>query len=420
MKVMVINQHGSNKGDRAVLTALLRELDRNHVSDVTVSVHDPQFCRPDDFETDAVLRFIPWGWRVESSGRARTSRLARSIRHHWYRAIAHPLIRRFYGARCLRYFSAALTNPEFTNAARASDLVISTGGHHFTTLLAREAVSPQFHDLAVACMLNRSVAIWSQSIGPFEFKNPSSRDFARRVLSELSRIYIRDDHSALELRSLGITGPDTRNTFESVLGLGDQDDTWGVAERDSVVGISVYNILNRPKPWLMNYVASLAQLVDHCVQLELTPCFFPMELKGTRSDDRPLIHQIVAAAQRGSRCRVVDDDLPTRDHLAQVARCEVFVGHKTHSVVFALLTGTPAVAIAYHQKTRDIMQQYGLGDYCLDDDNLTGETLISAFDAARAHRDEISRIASVRTRGFAALIHRDFSAMLETFGSLSS
>ena len=43
MKALVINQCSTNKGDRAVLFFVLRELSRNGIDQVTVSASNPEY-----------------------------------------------------------------------------------------------------------------------------------------------------------------------------------------------------------------------------------------------------------------------------------------------------------------------------------------------------------------------------------------
>ncbi len=53
----------------------------------------------------------------------------------------------------------------------------------------------------------------------------------------------------------------------------------------------------------------------------------------------------------------------------------LFVGSRMHSVVFALQTGTPAIAIAYLPKTWGMMAQVGLTDFICDIEEVAPDTL---------------------------------------------
>jgi len=62
MKVLVINQCSTNKGDRAVLFFVLRELARNGVNQITVSASNPEYWEDKPDFPERGVRVIPWGW----------------------------------------------------------------------------------------------------------------------------------------------------------------------------------------------------------------------------------------------------------------------------------------------------------------------------------------------------------------------
>jgi hypothetical protein len=62
MKALVINQCSTNKGDRAVLFFVLRELARNGIDQVTVSASNPEYWEERSDFPETAVRVIPWGW----------------------------------------------------------------------------------------------------------------------------------------------------------------------------------------------------------------------------------------------------------------------------------------------------------------------------------------------------------------------
>ena len=53
------------------------------------------------------------------------------------------------------YFMRFLVNREFCDALEESDVVISTGGHHLTTIIAKSIKTPQIFDMAVSLLFNK-------------------------------------------------------------------------------------------------------------------------------------------------------------------------------------------------------------------------------------------------------------------------
>jgi len=413
MNVLVINQCAHNKGDRAVLAFVLQELARNGISRVTVSTSDRGYW--EDAAIDPLLNvsFVPWGWDVERHlgyGR-KIARVRRRLASHsrlWYPIVRHLTCHDRHVA-----VDRICCSRDFSEALRGADLVVSTGGHHVTTWLSPNAVSPQVFDMALAIQARKKLILWSQSIGPLEFNSPKDADFIRNILINTHAVYIRDQASVSELEKLGGVFR-VYETLESVIGLTPSHrDHIPLEERASILGISVYTTKKRSKDAHKKYVGTMAALVDHAVRCGLTPKFFPMALKGTSADDRPTIRQIIAASQLGHESLVVDQDLPTLAHIREVAKCKAFVGHKTHSIIFSLVSATPILAIAYHQKACDFMSQFNLLDYCLADSDLTQVTAIDLLEKVLANLETISSTERENALNYAMRVRSDFASMLQ-------
>jgi polysaccharide pyruvyl transferase WcaK-like protein len=136
------------------------------------------------------------------------------------------------------------------------------------------------------------------------------------------------------------------------------------------------------------YSDALSQLANHAVENGYSVVFFPMQKPAI---DLPCINSILRKCKYKDLCSVLDGAPETPEHIRKVAQCRLFVGHKTHSVLFALATGTPIIAIAYHQKTQDFMNHFGISQYCIPDVELSGEKLLELFSMAQSNLDEISQ-----------------------------
>jgi polysaccharide pyruvyl transferase WcaK-like protein len=279
--------------------------------------------------------------------------------------------------------------------------------------LAPNAVSPQVFDMALAIQAQKKLILWSQSIGPLEFSSTKDADFIRSLLVNAAAICTRDKVSVSELEGLGGVFR-VHETLESVIGLTPLDrEHIPPEERSSVLGISIYTTKKRSEDAHKKYVHTMAALVDHAVRCGLTPKFFPMALKGSGADDRPTIHQIISRSQFGDKSLVVDQDLPTLAHMREISKCKAFVGHKTHSIVFSLVSATPVLAIAYHQKACDFMSQFGLSDYCLADVDLTQERVVDLLEEVLANLEDISNTERDNASDYATRVRSDFASILQ-------
>jgi len=414
MKVLVINQCSTNKGDRAVLFFVLRELARNSVDQITVSASNPEYWEDKPDFPDVAVRVIPWGWDISRKkgvgfwGKV----IHRILKVILKRRIHFPLVRNALIADKRPWYLRFLVNKQFVKAVKDADIVISTGGHHVTTMFVPDAVTPQIFDMAAALLFDKPLVLWSQSIGPFSFKSPKSRLMVQKILSSTKRIFIRDEASAEQIKELGVSLEHVSKTRESVFGLCDiVKSRIRPSERSEVIGVAVYvhtraNQLKEHE----EHRRYFASLVDHAIEAGYKVRFFPMELQGT---DRHCIEDVINNVDKKGNCEIIEGFPRTSEHINAVAQCRIFVGHKTHSQIFSLVAATPLLAIAYHKKTEDFMAQFGLEKYCIADAQLSAEKLIQLFGEINNNLDSINRNEQEVGSKMCAQVKQDFADMIK-------
>ncbi len=429
MKVLVINQCSTNKGDRAVLFFVLRELARNGIDNVTVSASNPEYwenrtdfpARLARFDSarrtarqDVSVRVIPWGW--DNSRKKDVGFIRKVIHRLWKvmlrRHVCFPLIRNALIASKHPWYLRLLINKQFVEAVEQADVVISTGGHHVTTMFVPDAVTPQIFDMAAVLLLGKPLILWSQSIGPFNFTSLKNKLTVQKILSGASQIFIRDEDSTEQIKQLGVSPEKVSNTHESVLGLCDiVNSRIKPSERQPVMGVAVYihtraNQLDEHK----NHPLYFASLINHAIEAGLRVRFFPMELQGT---DRACIEAVIDNVDKKENCEIMEGFPGTSEHINAVAQCRIFVGHKTHSQIFSLVAATPLLAIAYHKKTEDFMAQFGLEKYCITDAQLKADKLIELFDEINKKPDVISNKIEETGHKMCTQVKENFAEMLK-------
>ncbi|MEK7754578.1 MAG: polysaccharide pyruvyl transferase family protein [Planctomycetota bacterium] len=420
MNALVLNHCAHNKGDRAVLFFVVRELAGAGVKEIAVSCNERRFYPAAWRVGGTLVSCVPGGWNAEmGERRSRLPHIRERIKGHvyrrlWWRLVAHLIV------------TGKLVRPGFlpldrryASALKSAGLVIGTGGHHLSSEIGWDGVCPNSFDMAAAVLSGKRVGLWSQTVGPFRFRDVRNRDLVRALLSRVECLYVRDTESVVEVERLG--GPvKLFKTYESVLGLSDTFGAIRVQRRERpILGVAIYSAQARTTEAHAHYTGAIAEAVRHAIGTGWQVWFFPMEMRGSPVDDRPCIRDIVSAIP-SELCQVWDDDVDTRTHLRKVAECDAFIGHKTHSTIFALLTGTPLLAIAYHRKTRDFMKQYRLEEFCIDECDLTGERLCAAFDRLRAALNGVAQQEWRTTQQLGAAVRRDFRDMISRLGALGA
>jgi colanic acid/amylovoran biosynthesis protein len=481
MNVLIINQCSTNIGDRAVLYFILEQLKANSIEDITVSASKPQYWQSQKcvkslkseksmkspFTPFTSIAVVPWGWDVSRKANAG---FIGKVLHKLFKVklpklIWFPLARKSLSMKREKVLShlshlnsflpftllRCFINSDFKKAIEKADLVISTGGHHLTTIIAKSIKTPQIFDMAVALLYKKPLVLWSQSVGSFNFKRPSEEAMIQKILAEAEQIYVRDNTSESEIRRLAGTIDESHqkteirkqnsehrrniqssiinnkyySTYESVFGLYDLVKSRILpSARPNVIGISVWTGNKSNKQAYEHYISCFAGLIKYAI--DKTGCkvkFFPMEMEGS---DRRCIEDIINVSRmskinnklsiinnQSDSCETVEGFPCTPEHINAVSQCRMFIGHKTHSQIFALVAATPLLAIAYHAKTEDFMAQFGLEDCCINDSNLNLADLTGIFDRIVDNLDSISYKQQEVACRMSKQVKQDFAQMLQ-------
>jgi colanic acid/amylovoran biosynthesis protein len=416
MNVLIINQCSTNKGDRAVLYFILRQLKACGVKDVTVSASNPQYWKNKPDFPDVSVQVVPWGWDVSRKINAgyfgKVLHLLFKIKLP--RLVYFPAVRKAVVSGDIPSYLEKMINRDFLRALKQADLVISTGGHHLTSIIAKSIKTPQIFDMATTLLYNKPLLLWSQSIGSFSYDCPESEAMITKIIANAARIYVRDTTSQAEIQKLNLGNKQIFQTYESVFGLYDVVKLRQLpSQRPNIMGVSIWTGNKQQQDAWANYVRCFAGLIDHAISR--TGCrvrFFPMELQGS---DRPCIESIIKAATCKDHCEIVNDFPGTVEHINAVSQCRFFIGHKTHSQIFALVAATPLLAIAYHPKTEDFMAQFGLGDFCVADTVMNSADLTTIFDRLMENLDYISLEQQKTAYRLAREVKKDFAQMLRCY-----
>ena len=403
MKLLILHHYSTNIGDRGVLYAILRELARLGISKATVSASSPESFPQLDVPSGIELELVPYGWNVKHSiGRPLSEKIIAALHNRLFPRVAFPLLRSQVlnrpGAGALPTWCA----PGFRRALRQADAVISTGGHHLTSITAPDCIYPQTFDYAMALKEAKPLYLWSQSIGPCHFSQPANKALASRILEAASAIYVRDEQSLEHLKAMQTPMAKVRKTFESVFMLEDSISPTRPPTTIRRMGVAIYAVKRRTPEELQEYVRIIRSACALGISQGFKIVFFPMDLFG---HDHDILRGIMAGLAAGTfEVSWEYEGIPER--FKRVRECDVFVGHKTHSVVFALLCGTPVVALAYHPKTLDFMTQFGLSEFCVSEADLSQETvcgtlsrILPVLDAVGAQQRKVASSLGKKARG---------------------
>jgi colanic acid/amylovoran biosynthesis protein len=419
-EIIIINHCSTNKGDKAVLEYVLKKLRLTSDFAISVFASEPKYV-PNHRDVEV----FQWIWdKVTSSNSSLLARLIKRIFREigWlrFKLLRRRLLKGNFSG--IPFWAAPLT---CRRRFRDANLIISTGGHHFTSLLEADCVSPQLYELMLAVASGTRTVLWSQSFGPFVFNEKKNEELVKLVLGSVYKIYVRDQKSFVELKRLSITANICDFTEDSVFGLLSKSDSRnvlnGIEKENPLLGISVYDVMEKSIEQQDRYVHEIAESLRFSAMKGYQVLFFPMQIEGRPSDDRPLIKRIIRTADLGDDAvRISPDFVNMETHSAAVSKCSIFLGHKTHSVVMALSAAVPILAIAYHSKTAEFMEKFHMSDYVINDDEFSIDWFSKNFERLIKNREKIVNHQVQVSSKLYAQVNADFIKMLNDAGVLEN
>ena len=273
-------------------------------------------------------------------------------------------------------FASADELDRIRNLYRAADVIISAPGgflHDFYPLHER------LDGFEFALRQKKPVILFAQSLGPFW--KASSCERVRDVLNRVTRICVRDVASKDHLIRCGVREDKIRETADAAF-------LWRhlAPELFRPKSGSVKSIALAFRIWPLGDEVEVQRTLEKaeelCKHLLLAPerrLVFLSTCQGIAGyvDDSALAQNILERLPSGlrNRCHVDRARYAPRDLIQAYGRCDAFMGMRLHGCILAMLAGTPAFGLGYEQKTEEIFNQLGFGDYQTRFDTDVGQWL---------------------------------------------
>jgi polysaccharide pyruvyl transferase CsaB len=248
--------------------------------------------------------------------------------------------------------------------------------------------------VAYAALCHKRIAVVGAGVGPLFTE--IGREITANIMKVAGFISVRDHGSVRELLALGMDSSRIAvaadYAFSSVMPARTISETGniriGVCARDWNRGVD-------SEYWIRELARALDTMTDDA-NAEIS--LIPFQIDGSsRSDDRSVAVKIRDLSRRKTMIAIAE---PTTFRQIQqlVAGCDVLIGMRLHSLVFAMNAGVPLVAIRYDPKISSLMSEAQLQDWEIPLEELTSERLCRlvrrALDEAEPFRESLRRVAA--------------------------
>lgn len=227
---------------------------------------------------------------------------------------------------------------------RESDGLVSGGGSLMQDSTGMRTIPYYLSVIKLAQMLKKPTFIYSQGMGPI--RNTMYYPLIRSVYNRNRYISLRDRESVKLLHGLDISGVPIDGVSDPVMGInvpGRERPAAGSAE--PIIGVSV-------RPWhparqdLSTVTEALRGLLDRRPTAKLH--FLAFHPPKDRIASEYIIEQLGQPYR--DRIRLFDLGDNPREMLEQVSRCDLMIGMRLHSLIYAAAYLIPMIGISYDPK----------------------------------------------------------------------
>lgn len=266
----------------------------------------------------------------------------------------------------------------FLNEMQQDDIMLSTGGD----MMCYNDNEVIYTNNFVHQKEQKSI-LWGCSIGKNNL-TPAKTD----TLSKFTYIYARESLTYDLLKSMNLNNvilyPDPAFILSP-----EKCSLPEIFKRGRVVGINLSNYVVGSDNLDTPFGAEVCRLIDYIInETDLNILLIPHVLwKG--QDDR-IISQEVIKRYKSNRLEVLNSELLNYEQIRYViSQCHLFIGARTHAVISAYATCTPAIAIGYSVKSRGIAKDLGLDETLIVDSKVFSKNqLLDSFCNALEHESE--------------------------------
>jgi colanic acid/amylovoran biosynthesis protein len=384
MKILISHAYSNNnKGDAALLSVLVSDAKRAFPNaDITVLTLDP-IAENEQFEgvpvKNALMHYV-----LDSKHRFVQVLRACSL-------VTTTLLWAFF----YRIYGVSIPLPkevkETVYLYRDADLIIPVGGGYMLSKSGFINTTRLFftvYPFLFSALLRKITINYAQSVGPFG--NRFQAWLAKQSIKRLSGIIVRESISMELMRRWNI-----KNSFLSVdsgFSFSTTDKVnirtlYSIPDDKMLVGLTVRSWF--PGPQQEQYERAIADVCDTIIERhDAYVVFIPqVTVEHNADDDRESSKRTYAYMRHADRARVAIEHYDHFKIKALYSELDYLIGTRFHSVIFALTSFVPAIAIGYEYKTQGIMADLGLEQWTVPIERVTAPELIMLFDRAVQQRD---------------------------------
>lgn len=266
-----------------------------------------------------------------------------------------------------------------------ADLILSGGGSLLQDVTSKRSILYYLSILFLGkSVFHKKVMLYSQGIGPINKER--NRRLAKKILSRVDLINVRDKESRDELRALGVDRP-ILVTTDTVFGIEKASPEVGneilhryESETERLnIGITVIHWKNYDRMILDECSKMMRRIAKgREVNFFLIPLFYYRDLD--------MLERLQEECKDIASVHLIREYLHVEEYLSLIANMDIMVSMRLHGLIFAATMGAYPIGISYDPKVQGFMKEMER-DYAVTVEELDGEVLAAQIEDAMEHLD---------------------------------
>lgn len=279
-------------------------------------------------------------------------------------------------------------------AYKRADIVVFPGGHSFTTMNGLGQVFSHCMGFYFGKILGKKTMVYAHTIGPFKGRfSAIIKWMSMYVLKRTDLVTVREKDSMKYME-----GCNAVLTAETVFSIPtDLDLSKQVTElnklkqqRKKIIGLTIHHIYYKYFFSKEEYIKHMVDIIDMItMDFDCNVLLIPMETNTGNYNDRHLAKEMKERMQKPEMFVIIEGDYEPSVTASIIANCDMFIGTKTHSIVYGLKGEVPILCIAYQQKSNEFMESYGVLENSIDLKDINKERVEKIFTRMYATLDSI-------------------------------
>ena len=379
--ILIVQNYNANKGDSSVVYAMLNSLRnrKNEGLSYSVTSYDPRKASAE--------YGIP---AAEFAFNLRELKLRKGVSRAW--AFIREGLWVIYGfvwAAFRRFWNISLPVPFFKKKTmqlyEKADVVVLPGGHFFTNFNGLGMTFSHFFAMILAFAMGKPTMVYAQTVGPFfgKFKVPVQA-MANFILRNVDAITLREKGGLRYCKN----ARNVQITAEAVFALdADKSLVKNVKEFASIskknkilVGMTIHHIYYRHYFSRQRYIAIMSDIMKQITKdFNAFIVIIPMEEAVHDGGDRPLAQEMIENSGQAENIYILKEELTSYLTASVIANTDIFIGTKTHSIVYGLKGLVPTISISYQDKSNQFMKMFNVYENAIDMKDLNVDDFMKIF-----------------------------------------